>query len=215
MMMYSELRKYLLLHQELPIPGIGTLMLERQPASFDFPNRQILPPSYQVGFREGQVQPSRRLYDWLAQGLGISERDAIMRFNDFVFELRERLNKGEKLEWQGIGQLNKGLGGVWHFKPETDSITEGEPIHADKVLRDQASHSVRVGEDERTSEQMRAYLQADPARKNVAWALALVLLIISFIILGIYLSSNGLKPASSGNKSKIKTESSPQPPRYL
>lgn len=213
--MYSELRKYFILHQELPIPGIGTISMERQPASFDFANRVIMPPTYQVGFREGQVQASRRLYGWLAHGLGISERDAIVRFNDFVFELRERLNKGEKLEWKGIGQLNKGLGGVWHFKPEAESVAEGEPVHADKVLRDHATHYVRVGEDERTSEQMREYLQTSPARKNVAWALALVLLVISFIILGLYFSSKGVKPGSAGNNSKINTEASPRAPQYL
>lgn len=215
MSMYSELRKYLILNQELPIPGIGTLRLERQPASIDFANRQILPPAYQIGFSDGPVQPSRRLYAWLAQGLGVSERDAVVRYNDFVFELKERLNRGEKLEWSGIGQLNKGLGGVWHFQPEVDRIVEGEPVHADKVIRDKASHVVRVGEDERTSDEMREYLQSSPQGRNITWAVALILLLISFILLGLYLSSNGVKPGATGRQSKINIESNSPSPQYL
>jgi len=213
--MYSELRKYLLLHHELPIPGVGSINLERQPAAFDFANRQILPPAYRIIFREGSVQASRRLYGWLAASLGVTERDAILKFNDFVFELRERLDRGEKLEWQGVGHLNKGLGGIWHFKPGEESIPEGDPVPADKVLRSRSSHSVRVGEDERTSEQMREYLHTEPVQKNTAWAIALILLVISFIALGLYLSSAGLKPGSAGNHSKIKTEEASPAPRYL
>src|SRR5690606_34774840 len=49
--MYSELRQFLILHQELPLPGLGMMHVDRRPAQFDIANRQILPPTYQIGFR--------------------------------------------------------------------------------------------------------------------------------------------------------------------
>jgi hypothetical protein len=42
--MYAELYQYLLLHNKLPVPGIGTFLLEKSAAQGDFANKRINAP---------------------------------------------------------------------------------------------------------------------------------------------------------------------------
>jgi hypothetical protein len=200
--MYGELRKYLFLHHELNMPGIGTLRLEREPASIDVANRQINPPSYRLAFDETNSQPSRRFFDCLSSALAIPDREAIMRYNNFVFDLRERIQKGETLLWEGIGEWKKALGSGIAFTPAFDQMPDGEPVPAERVLREKAEHQVRVGESERTADEMREYFQAAPIKKDIYWAVALVLLVILVILIGFYFSSKGVVVEAIGNGAK-------------
>src|SRR5882672_2379703 len=109
--MYGELYQYLVLNKQLNIPGIGTFMLERRPADIDFANKLINPPSFHIALHHGNMVPSKKLFSWLSLVFDISERDAVIRFNDFVFDLKDQVMAGHKLHWQGIGILSKGLAG--------------------------------------------------------------------------------------------------------
>jgi hypothetical protein len=64
--MYSELYQYLLQHKELPVPGIGTFLLERKSARVDFPNKLINPPSYTIALQPGSYVPGQGFFSWLA-----------------------------------------------------------------------------------------------------------------------------------------------------
>ena len=142
-MMYAALYQYFIQHNRLAVPGVGTFLLERKPAVNDFVNKQIDPPAYSVALQPSVDPPSINFFKWLAGALHISDHEAIIRFNDFVFETKKQITDGDTIDWQGVGTIRKGLAGEMKFSPATDSAIE-KPVAAEKVIRDKAEHMVRV-----------------------------------------------------------------------
>ena len=203
--MHKELYQYFLLHRELQLPGIGTFLLERQPAEIDIANREIVAPVYTVALHHGNVSSSRKLYQWLASVYKTGESDAVVQFNDFVFETRKKILDGQRLEWSGFGTLSRGLAGEIRFEPsEIRSFASSLP--AIKVLRGNAEHVVRVGEQERTAAGIVNVYQAEepsPASNRI-WILIVLLIIAAIVFIGYYFSVNGVAPASAGSRSAVR-----------
>lgn len=206
-MMYGELYRYFVSHRQLMIPGIGTFQLERKPASVDFPNKLIHAPSFSIALHHGNTMPGKHFFAWLAQALRIGDREAVIRFNDFAFDLRRRIQGGDNINWDGIGKLSLGLAGEIRFDPALKDAVLEAPVKAEKVIRDKAEHTVRVGEDEKTSTQMIEMLAQPAAKKNYWWASALVLGLLAIMFLGWYFSEHGLQVSSTGNQQKVTIES--------
>jgi hypothetical protein len=200
--MYGELYQYLVLHKQLNIPGIGTFQVERKPADIDFVGKTVNPPAYTVALHHGNVTPSKKIFNWLADVLNISERDALSRFNDFAFELRDKVMAGEKLLWNGIGTLSKGLAGEIRFEASLKGMSIGEPIPAKKVIRENAEHTVRVGEDQKTSTEMIEWLSPAQEKRSYWWAAALIIGLLAFVFIAWYFSSKGFNTTSTGNQQK-------------
>lgn len=203
-MMYVELYQYFVLYKRLNIPGIGTFQLERKPAVSDFPNKIILPPSMSIALHHGNATPSKNFFVWLSHALKISDRDAVIRFNDFAFELKRKIGAGDKVQWDGVGTLSSGLAGEIRFESALKNTAIEAPVKAEKVIRENAEHTVRVGEEERTSVQMLEWLNQPEARKNHWWAWALVAGLLMTMFLGWYFSEKGIKTSSTGNAGALK-----------
>jgi hypothetical protein len=201
--MYAELYQYLVQHKELPVPGIGTFLLERKPAAVDFPNRMINPPSYAVSLQAGSYVPGQRFFSWLAVSLGITDREAIFRFNDFAFEMKKQISDGAVIEWDGMGTLKRGLSGDVKFNPSTEERALEKPVPADKVIREKAEHMVRVGEDERTAEEMTEMLNRTEEKRSYWWAWSLAIALLAIIFIGWYFSQHGLVFSSTANSTKL------------
>lgn len=200
--MYAELYQYLLQHKKLSVPGIGTFLLNRQPAVSDFPNRQIHAPSYSISL-SSDVQPvSTQLYNWLGAVAGTTSRDAVVRFNDFSFDLKNKINDGDEIDWTGVGTLSKGLAGDVKFIPHTPSVTE-EPVTAEKVIREKAEHMVRVGEEQKTSEEMTALLTKEESSKSYWWVWAAAIALLALLFIGWHFSEHGLDVDAVGNGAKF------------
>ena len=200
--MYEKLHQYLLVHKQLPLPGIGTFLVERKPAEADFANKIINAPIYSVTLRNETGSLPKKFFNWLAAVLNISERDAIVRFNDFVFDLKKRIASGATVKWIGVGTLTNGLAGAVKFSPDSDIIIE-QPVVAEKIIRENYKHTVRVGEDERTSTEMVEMLSQPKKKQSLWWAYALVLALISFIFVCWYFSEHGLNVSSTANGKKL------------
>ena len=203
--MHGELYQYLVLYKQLNIPGIGTFLLDRTPAEADFPNRLINPPTYSVSLHHGNSHASKNLFRWLSTVLDISERDAVIRFNDFAYHLKNKLQSGDIFQWNGLGTLSKGLAGEIRFDSAMKDLATDPPITAVKVLRENAAHSVRVGEDERTSTEMIELLNPEERHKSYFWAIAIVLLLVSFLFIGYYFSKHGLRSSSAANQQRVES----------
>lgn len=205
-MMFVELYRYFITHKQLAMPGIGTFQLERKPASVDFPNKLINAPSFSIALHHGSTMPGKHFFAWLGHALKLGDRDAVIRFNDFAFELRRRIQNGDHINWQGMGKLSLGLAGEIRFEPALKDAVLEAPVKAEKVIRDKAEHTVRVGEDEKTSAEMIEMLGQPTAKKNYWWAAALVIGILATMFLGWYFSANGVKMSSTGNRQIISTK---------
>jgi hypothetical protein len=203
-MMYGELYQYLILHKYLNLPGIGKLCIEKKPARFDVVDKVINPPAFSIGLQHDNSNPPKNFFNWLALKLSITDRDAVIKFNDFLFDLKKQLNAGNKLEWEGVGTISKGPGGDIVLDPSLNDHTPGTPVAAIKVLRENAQHIIRVGEEERTSAQMQEILQhSEEEGKSYWWVAAVVLVILSVIFIGYYFSVNGMSTSAAANQKKL------------
>lgn len=201
-MMYKELFQFLLLHKELPVPGIGTFLLERSSASVDFPNKQITAPSYQVSLSPDVEVPGKGFFHKLSGLLHQSTKDTVMQFNDFAFDLTKQVINGAVIDWNGIGILQNGLAGDIKLLPASDWSLQA-PVPAEKVIRERADHMVRVGEDEMTSAEMTEILNQPEEKKSYWWVYAMIIGILSVIFIGWHLSENGVDLKATGNSTKL------------
>ncbi|MGZ8559117.1 MAG: hypothetical protein ACXWWC_12320 [Chitinophagaceae bacterium] len=197
------------MHKQLNIPGIGTFLLERKPANIDFENKVADPPAYTVALHHGNTTPSKNIFSWLASTLNISEHDALNQFNDFALDIKRKVLAGDKLQWNGIGSLSKGMAGEIRFDAFLKDLKAGEPVPAKKVIRENAQHSVRVGEQHKTSSEMIEMLASAEEKKTYWWAIALVAGLLAFIFIAIYFSSNGVTASSAANQQKLTPEKEP------
>ncbi len=207
-MMHDELYRFLILHKQLIIPGVGQFQLQRTPASGDFSNKRIDPPVFTISFDPSVASPSKTIFTWLANQLHISDREAILQFNDFAFELKKQIMNGDLVNWTGMGELSKGLSGDISFEPAKKAWTPWEPVHAEKIIREHEVHTVKVGEQELSSTEMTDILHQPVATKSYWWAYALVAGLAAIIYIALHFSEKGLDPASSANQHKLVPETS-------
>ena len=201
--MNGELYQYLILHKQLNMPGIGTFLLERKPANIDFVNKIAEPPAYTVALHHGNVSPSKNVFSWLATTLNISDLDAIKRFNEFVVDIKNKVVAGDKFYWDGVGVFSKGMAGEIRFEAILKDMKAGTPIPAVKVIRENAEHTVRVGEQQKTSSEMIELLAPAGKKGFQWWGLALIVGLLAFIFIGLYFSSKGVSTSSTGNQQKV------------
>lgn len=208
--MYNELYKYLILHKQLSLPGIGRFEIEKKPADVDFANRVVNPPEYSISFRQSDtVIPFRKLFNWLETELNISELEAVKRFNDFVFDMRARLAPDNQLHWEGVGTIKKWLNGEIMYIPDPKKETMESSIPAKKVIREKAQHTITVGEQERTSDEMMEMLFPGEVKRSYWWTVPLIIAIAAFVYIAYHFSANGVSVSSAANQQKLEIQQTP------
>lgn len=202
--MYPALYEYLLFHGQLVLPGIGRITRHRIPAVSDFPNRQFLPPVYSWQFTPGESPVPEGFFEELQARLPGEREQAPRNFQQLCQDIRAALENGGTLDWDKVGVLRKGLGQEWKFTPASGNELQ-KPVTAEKVLREKAAHRVRVGEDDKSSEEMSALLQRPAPRRDSGLVTGIVLTILAAgFITGFFLSGQG--PGSgtgTGNRQQV------------
>lgn len=202
--MFESLYRYLLLNQKLSLPGIGQIELERKPAVTDFVNKQIVAPGYSFVMYPDAESPGNGFYKWLSAQFGISERESIIRFNDFLFDIKKQLNDGAVIDWKAVGELKKGLNGNVKFSPYSNEAIE-KKVKAEKIIRDKPTHTVRVGEEEKTAAEMQEILAVPVKPKSRWWIAPLIVAVLALGFLFWYFTKNELNVTGVGNQSPLQT----------
>jgi hypothetical protein len=208
--MYEILYRFLVKYKRLDLPGIGIIALQTQPAKSEFVNRSYSPPKYFFRFERGEKIPSEKLFSWLASHFNITESEAVIRFNDFIFDLNRQLKEGKEISWYNVGSFQKENTGEIQFQAVKKELSRLDSVAAKKVTRENAEHTMLVGESERTSTQMADILaDSSSAKNNYWWIGPLGLLITILIFLGWYFSEHGITSTSTGNNNKISVKEAP------
>lgn len=182
--MYEALYRYLIKYKRVELPGIGVVALQRHPAKAEIANHSFLPPGYSVLLEKTDSVPSEKLFSWLAFNFGITEHEAVIRFNEFIFKLNRQLKEGRRLLWHGVGTLQKEFSGEIKLTPDKKELPWLKEVIAEKVMRQNAEHTVLVGEAEKTSTEMQQLLQRDeknPLHYWWLWPAAIILLAVIFL----------------------------------
>jgi hypothetical protein len=180
-----------MLHKSISIPGLGTIYLERLPAMNDFTNRQIHPPSYKFRFDKYFDAPDKDFFTFLASNKNIPEYEAIKQYNEFAYDLRNRIRHQEKFNWPDVGVLSQEVSGEIHF--ESADLDAGlTPVTANRVIRHDVQHAILVGEKEMTTQDMTEMLsEGSFVEKESWWIYALILFAIALSILFFHFIRSG------------------------
>ncbi|BAV04612.1 hypothetical protein [Filimonas lacunae] len=138
--------------------------------------------------------PEKSLYEFLSEDLGLTEIDAIKQFNDLSFYLKNELGRGNEGKLPGIGTLRKEFGESYSFQPEQSVQQYFPDTVAERVVRKDATHEVKVGENIRSSNEMKEMLKDDEPSAPAStephhdkwWLYAIIMAIVALIALIYY-----------------------------
>lgn len=209
--MTEVLTSYLLQHKSISIPGLGTVYIERIPAQTDFVNRRIIPPSYHYRFDKYFDAPDKEFFTYLAQQKEIADYEAIKWYNEWAYQLRNRIRNNEPEEWAGIGTLKKDVNGEIIFEAAGAIPTLQQPAPANRVIHKHTEHTMLVGDREVTREipvadesgQYPEYPAATHREKDSWWIYALIIAAIALSAIFFHYYKNGFSPAATGNQEKL------------
>lgn len=208
--MFQSLYQYLILHGKLVLPEVGVIVLETESAVLDTANKLIVNPEYHFNFQEKKESIDRNFFAWLAKSLNINDTEAIVQLTDFCFEFKNKLNRGEEVIWNGVGVFKSdGKTGIL-FEPEKKKFSFFKPVFAEKVIREKPSHKIRVGEDEKSSEEMEEFFSTKEKKKLGWWPYAMTACIAAFIFIVFHLTQNNLNGSSTGNQQNVNAKDIPE-----
>ena len=205
--MNDILTSYLLQHKSISIPGLGSMYIERIPAQTDFVNKRILPPDYHYRFDKFFDAPDKDFFAYLAQQMNRADYEAIKWYNEWAYDLRNRIREGEEVQWKNVGVLKKDSTGDIVFEPVRAIETMQEPAPANRVIHSHAQHTMIVGDREvirEFSTDAPEYEEAGTyVEKESWWLYALIIAAIALRVIFFHFYNNG--SSATGNQQKIET----------
>jgi hypothetical protein len=173
--MNQYLVKYFALNKKLILPGIGSFNTATQPAQLEFVEKTLHAPAHSITFKQDETADDSNFISFLIKETGLGQFEASNKFNYFIMQLKEKLQSGIALQLPGLGVLTNN-GDHYSFTGET--LQQFFPgITAERVIRQNAQHSIRVGEDQKTSAEMHEILHKE-TEQDRWWIGAIVLGVI-------------------------------------
>ncbi len=163
------------------LPGLGTLSIVYESAQTDFINSRILSPGYQIVFDESNV-------------------DADDRFSLVSNSIKTALETNKKIELTGIGSFFLDTKNKIHFSPVQVDENLLQPVFAERVIHDDATHNMLVGDKETTTTVMTDFYKEQPVAAERWWIAAAAILVIALSVLCYHFYENG---GSFANRNSI------------
>ncbi len=115
------IRELLFRHDCVIIPGFGGLIGNYTPARIDKSTSTFFPPVKQISFNRNLNQNDGLLIGKISGSAEISYVDAKNLVEDFVGDVRKKLNSGEKVVFDHIGSFTNNQEGNIQFEPDPSS----------------------------------------------------------------------------------------------
>lgn len=195
--MLELLTQYLTQTHSVTIPHLGSLALERRPASWNVVDQALLGPSVSVATAEGQ-EPEAQQLSWLAAAARSSEGEVAEQLRRFGARLQLRLRE-EPFRWPGVGLLHWQEG---RLQVSPDNTPAFPPQPAARVIREDARHTIRVGEQEVDSSFHEERTVVAEGRHDLEWLAWLIAVLAALFVL-YWVYSGGFSPQSSGLRTGI------------
>jgi len=183
----SLLYRYFSLNGKVSIPGLGALSMVRVPALIDFTTKQMFPPFQVLKFKTNHTDSTPEQSSYIARLSGMDNELVDNELKILGDSLRARLMVERKLEWMDVGSFSVSDDGEIGFVPKTVTTDFFLPVQFTHVLRPNAAHTIKVGEEEKTNTDMEVFFEDQRANvgKNKWQKAALVLVLIAVLLLGI------------------------------
>lgn len=182
MIAYS-FKNYLRKHKTLSLQGIGYLVLEETPAQLDFTAKLLYPPVSEIKF-EAESQPNNnQFFNFIARDMRVDKITSVKLYNEEMHRIKEALVQYGEYNLKGIGILSRQPNDIIAFYNYQAGTSPMPVIAVDRVIRRADTHTIRVGEDERTNKHMEELLAQQPvAKKNYWWVYLIIALLAAAVI---------------------------------
>lgn len=197
--MFDILTRYLHQYGQLYIPYIGSFEVVEQPARLEFAERLLYPPAFEIRYSEEGSLPDIQM-EYLQGELDADGATVEKRLQQFGRQLKERLSGGS-FTWPGLGILHYRQNKVGF---EGAPLVNLPPVEAHKIIRENAQHTVLIGEQEVQSGDVPGYIQGATRKRSVLVIIGWVLLGLALLFLAYYFYKEGFNPESSGSRMKAR-----------
>jgi nucleoid DNA-binding protein len=187
--------KYLLQYRKVAIPYIGSFEIRYEPARLDVADKQMIAPTYVTEYSSNDSVRDHQ-YNYFTSSLNAERNKVSDDLALFGEQLNERLSS-QPVVLNGLGILKK-AGQRIVFEPQESAFDGLQPVAASKVIRENASHTVLVGERERNSIEMAESLQASPEQKSYLNLIGWILFILAAAAIVYFLYKDSFNPSGAG-----------------
>ncbi len=194
--------RFLSTHKKVSLKGIGSFSVELLPARLDFPNRLLHAPETILHY-SSEAEDDQVFAEWLIKEQQQPADNIKTQLQNFTDEFKRILNSKQEVELAGIGRFVKEENQLIHFTSAFETIV-GTPVVAEKIIRKNTQHSIRVGEEEKSNVEMEELLLRKHRKPLNFWWLTVIALVILSIVAILYFATNYTQQWSrQGNEQKI------------
>lgn len=172
--MLKILLEFFALDKKVAVPGVGTIAVRYDASEDSFGSKTIRPAKADIIFTENEEENAIAGFETFARTRYSKSREEV---DQFYKNFTNKLNNEKRLNLDGIGVLEK-EDNVIRFRQTFDTADFLPVLNAGKVIRDNAEHTITVGENERTSTQMREALSRQESKKYW-WVYVLIVLLVA------------------------------------
>lgn len=206
--MVELIARYLSFQKQVSIKDVGTFSVEELPARLDFPNKLLHAPEHILHFNT-KWSNDELFEQWAQKQLGLSQQKIKAQLQNLSADFHRTLSDKNELTWEGIGRFSKNDQQLILFTNGFESVIH-PPVTAEKVIRKNAQHSLRVGEQEKTNVEMEELLQVQSRKTfNLWWLFALALFFTALLVILFIAKYNTQQWNRQGNNGKPKLEEMP------
>lgn len=206
--MHQFIHQYLIKHNECPIIGLGVLRIQLHGAHYQSADQQFLGPVQQIIFEEENAD-AEAFISFLSAKHKVTKGHALEWCSNLSKAIHD-LATGQQLKIAHAGYFTKNEENQLKFQAIELPACFSPVIQPKRVIRPNAVHTVMVGEDEVTNEQMTVKLNQAKAERKYQWwigAVCLLMVAIALIIVFIY-QTDGMDTFGNSSMPDIKSPSS-------
>jgi nucleoid DNA-binding protein len=176
--MQQYILPFLAQHYSLTIKDLGTFSVVEDAPSWEAVKQQFTTPETIIKFSNTAEETTEEFINFIATKNKLTIKVA----NEYIqnaIELFQSDYTNNKFIINGIGTLQKK--GARELELHQSFTNQYKPITAVKVIRQDAKHTLRVGETETTNLQMQEYYEQGISKKTIGWFTIALLLSIATI----------------------------------
>ena len=191
----SIFTKYLVQYGRVCIPGVGNFELVCQSPQLDVADQLFRPPFYITRYNP-QYNLSEHQSEYFASSIQAEKNETANEMILFGEKLKKRI-EAAPFQWNGFGTLKSRSSEIL-FEAYQINLTSLNIIPARKVIRENAEHSMLVGDQQMTSRQVAEALNKTEPGRSVIMVIGWVIVVMGIIAILALLYLGGFQPSSSG-----------------
>ena len=193
---------YLYKNKKCPLPQVGTLQLSTSNAVAWYADKRMEAPMPVIKLSE-TVLPADDFISFIAARKNVSIAEAGKLLADYCGNLKKLDSNSESILHQ-TGRFYVNPEGLLIFKANELPAEFLPSVNAERVLHQEVSHNIVVGDKETNSVEMAAfYADAANSRKEKWWIFAIILAIAGLSAIAYHLNEHDFKIDMFGNSGKI------------